>query len=149
MHGRLSRRPDGRHNNNLLRAVTENHDDILQQYLAGKLPPATQSELLTPARPESSTLLVACAPGDYSASAIAKAVEDCDTQLLWLSVTGMRTENGRIIVGLTADARTTGGLTRSLERYGYEVIYARGSEGNIEQREAIDRINELIHYLEI
>lgn len=149
MHGRLSRRPDGRHNNNLLRAVTENHNDILQQYLAGKLPPATQSELLTPARPESSTLLVACAPGDYSASAIAKAVEDCDTQLLWLSVTGMRTENGRIIVGLTADARTTGGLTRSLERYGYEVIYARGSEGNIEQREAIDRINELIHYLEI
>ena len=149
MHGPLSRRPDGRHNNNLLRAVTENHDDILQQYLAGKLPPATQSELLTPARPESSTLLVACAPGDYSASAIAKAVEDCDTQLLWLSVTGMRTENGRIIVGLTADARTTGGLTRSLERYGYEVIYARGSEGNIEQREAIDRINELIHYLEI
>lgn len=149
MHGPLSRRPDGRHNNNLLRAVTENHDDILQQYLAGKLPPATQSELLTPARPESSTLLVACAPGDYSASAIAKAVEDCDTQLLWLSVTGMRTENGRIIVGITADARTTGGLTRSLERYGYEVIYARGSEGNIEQREAIDRINELIHYLEI
>ena len=129
--------------------MTENRDNILQQYLAGELSPAKRSEALTPERPDSSTLLVACAPGAHPASAIAKAVEDCDTQLLWLSVTGMRTENGRIIVGLTADARTTGGLTRSLERYGYEVIYARGSEGNLEQREAIDRINELIHYLEI
>ena len=129
--------------------MTLNHSDILQQYIAGNLPAGSRTEMLMPVHPDSSTLLVACRPDDYSASAFAKAVEDCDAQLLWLSVTGMRARNGNIIVALTVNARAPWGVARSLERYGYEVVHARGSEDSIEHREAVDRVNELIHYLEI
>jgi hypothetical protein len=117
--------------------------------LANELTAARKAELLTPIYPDSSHLLVACAPGDYSASAIARAVEDCDAQLLGLSLTDMRTDNGRLIVSLTVGARTTEGVTRSLERYGYDVVFARGSNDNLAYNEAIDRVNELIHYLEL
>lgn len=129
--------------------MTDNRSSILHQYLANELTAAQKAELLTPIYPDSSHLLVACAPGDYSASAIARAVEDCDAQLLGLSLTDMRTDNGRLIVSLTVGARTTEGVTRSLERYGYDVVFARGSNDNLAYNEAIDRVNELIHYLEL
>lgn len=129
--------------------MTTEHSDILQQYMTGRLSQAKQTEMLMPVRPDCSTLLVACRPADYSASAMAKAVEDCDAQLLWLSVTGMHARDGRNIVALTVNTRTPGGVSRSLERYGYEVVYARGSEQDMERIEAMERVNELIHYLEI
>lgn len=122
---------------------------MMRRYLSGTLSPTERLEAIMPSRPDTASLLVACRPDDYSASAFAKAVEDCDIQLLTLSVTGMSTDDGRLIVALTVNARTTGGVSRSLERYGYEVIHAIGPNNNIEHLEAIERVNELIHYLEM
>ena len=123
--------------------------DMLRRYIASELSPAETAEAVMPAHPDCSRLLVACRPGDYSASMLAKAVEDCDVQLLMLSVTGMRTDDGRLVVALTVNARSASGVIRSIERYGYEVIHSLSCEMSIEHREAMERVNELIHYLEI
>lgn len=122
---------------------------MLSRYMNSELTRAEIAEAVMPAHTDCSRLLVACRPGDYSASIMAKAVEDCDVQLLMLSVTGMRTDNGRLVVALTVNARCSSGVTRSLERYGYEVIHALSCDAEIEHRKAVDRVNELIHYLEI
>lgn len=113
------------------------------------LSPAARLEALFPENPDSSLLLVACHPADYSASAMAKAVEDCDIQLLGLAVTAMRHPDGRIVVALRVGARSAAGAARSLERYGYEVFFTRSPRGDAGLQEAIDRANELLHYLEI
>jgi|GluameStandDraft_1065615.scaffolds.fasta_scaffold03033_9 hypothetical protein len=123
--------------------------DMLRRYIASELSPAETAEAVMPAHTDCSRLLVACRPGDYSASMLAKAVEDCDVQLLMLSVTGMRTDDGRLVVALTVNARSASGVIRSIERYGYEVIHSLSCEMSIEHREAMERVNELIHYLEI
>ena len=81
--------------------------DILKQFISGSLSRPEQLEAIWPQQPEASFLLVACAPEDYSASAIAKAVEDCDAQLLGLSVTGMRDAAGRPVAALPAPPQPT------------------------------------------
>lgn len=123
--------------------------DILRQFLSGNLDRASQLDAIWPQQPDASHYLVACAPHDYSASAFAKAVEDCDAQLLGLSVTGMRDSAGRPVVAITASCSSTEGVTRSLARYGYEVIYARGADGSPEQDRYMERLGELMHYLEM
>ncbi len=125
------------------------HADTLRLYINNELAPLERLETLLPDRTDSSELLVACAPEHYSASAIAKAVEDCDVQLLALSVTGMRDSQGRPVISLTVNARTPDGIARSLERYGCEVIHTRGDLSPRAQSEAIARVNELLHYLEL
>lgn len=106
-------------------------------------------EALWPDRRESSRLLVACAPLDYSASAIAKAVEDCDAQLEGLSVTGMRDASGRLVIALAAGSASPESITRSLERYGYDVILATGQQSPHQLSRNRERLNELMHYLEM
>ena len=123
--------------------------DMLRRYIASELSPAETAEAVMPAHTDCSRLLVACRPGDYSASMLAKAVEDCVVQPRVLSVTGMRTDDGRLVVALTVNARSASGVIRSIERYGYEVIHSLSCEMSIEHREAMERVNELIHYLEI
>lgn len=123
--------------------------DILKQFISGSLSRPEQLEAIWPQQPEASSLLVACAPEDYSASAIAKAVEDCDAQLLGLSVTGMRDAAGRPVAALTVSAATADGVARSLGRYGYEVIHSVSAAPSPLLSRDIARVNELIHYLEM
>lgn len=122
---------------------------ILHDYMEETLSPSAKLEALFPDSPESSTMLVACHPADYSASVMAKAVEDCDIQLLGLTVTSMRHPDGRIVVALRVGARSASSAARSLERYGYEVIFSRSPRPDAGIQEAIDRANELLHYLEL
>ena len=76
-------------------------NDKLQKYIAGSLSHREKAETLTPPLPqEASELLLSCPPADYSASSIARAVEDCDAQLLALSVTGMRDPEGLPVIAL-------------------------------------------------
>lgn len=124
-------------------------NNLLHDYMEDTLSPVAKLEALLPDNPESSSLLVACRPADYSASAIAKAVEDCDTQLLGLAVTSMRHPDGRIVVALRVGARSPGAAARSLERYGYEVFFTRSPYTDAERQEAVARANELLHYLEL
>lgn len=122
-------------------------DDILSQNKPLALPMAPSIERLFPLVEESSTLLLTCRRGDYSASRIARAVEDCDAHLLNLNVTSdtERLDN-RIAVEIRVSHRNPMSVARSLERYGYEV-------DDVDLRTVDDdmikaRVAELLHYLE-
>lgn len=102
---------------------------------------------LFPPVEESSTLLLTCRRGDYSASRIAHAVEDCDAHLLNLNVTSdTETLDNRIAVEIRVSHRNPMSVARSLERYGYEVddVDLRTVDDEIIQA----RVAELLHYLD-
>lgn len=117
--------------------------------MAGTLDAADRYDALVPEWPEASEMLVAVDMMDYSASAVAKAVEDCDVSLLGLSVTGMASPSGRRIVWLRVGARNTHGVERSLARYGYETVFALNADSTTVSDIDRDRINELLRYLEV
>lgn len=123
----------------------------LQKYTDGRLSRAERLELLLPPLEEASELLMACPPADYCASAIARAVEDCNAQLLSLSVTGMRDDAGRPVLSLRVNVRNPEGVARSLRRYGYDPFYEAGANGadTPSRRRARERAAELIRYLDI
>lgn len=77
------------------------------------LPEAAELARLMPARPDASRLTVTCRPGDYSASAIARAVEDCNAHLLNLNVTSDTDADGDLTVELRISHRDTGAVARS------------------------------------
>lgn len=113
---------------------------------------AGREELLDAIYPagDGAELLIAVAPGDYSASRIARAVEDCDRHLLNLNVMSGRTaETERLLVAVRIDSH--GGLPaveRSIERYGYDVIATSAADVEPDD-EGRRRVEELLHLLEI
>lgn len=113
------------------------------------LPEAAELARLMPARPDASRLTVTCRPGDYSASAIAHAVEDCNAHLLNLNVTSDTDADGDLTVELRISHRDTGAVARSLQRYGYTVASGLSDMSDAELQVMRERVNELIHYLEI
>ncbi|MCM1138194.1 MAG: hypothetical protein NC221_07100 [Duncaniella sp.] len=122
-------------------------DDILSQNKPLALPAAPSMARLFPPVEESSTLLLTCRRGDYSASRIAHAVEDCDAHLLNLNVTSdTESLDNRIAVEIRVSHRNPVSVARSLERYGYEVddVDVRAMDDDVIQA----RVAELLHYLE-
>lgn len=78
---------------------------------------------LYPENPESSRFKVICKRGEYAASRIAHAVEDCDAHVLNLNVTADTADNGAsIVVDLRVAHRNVESVVRSLDRYGYIAI---------------------------
>ncbi len=104
---------------------------------------------LFPPREESSRLLVSCLPSDYSASRIARAVEDADAHLLNLNVTtdGERLDN-RVVAELRVSHRSPLAVARSLERYGYEVVDVE-HDSLADDEVASQRLNELMYYIDL
>jgi len=78
------------------------------------------------ARDDCSVITVECAPEDYSASRIARAVEDTDAHLvdLW----SVPADGGRVRVTLRVRRDDPSSTVHSLERYGYEVVSAYGND---------------------
>lgn len=113
------------------------------------LPGELSIDRLFPHLDESSRLLVSCIPADYSASRIARAVEDADAHLLNLNVTtdGEKLDN-RLVAELRVSHRSPMAVARSLERYGYEVVDVDHS-AITDDSMATDRLNELLHYLDL
>ncbi len=112
------------------------------------MPAAPTIERLFPQVEESSTLLISCRRGDYSASRIAHAVEDCDAHLLNLNVTADSEElDNRVVAEIRVSHRNPSAVARSLERYGYEVADTDRSE-LADDPVLQSRLNELLHYLE-
>lgn len=119
-----------------------------------------ENEYFLPPVAESSRLLVGCKKEDYSASRIARAVEDCNAHLLNLNVTEIGDDNpfaedgesseGKfpIIFDLRVNHRNAMNISRSLERYGYTVICAKSSD-NADDDTTRQRIDQLFRYLEI
>ncbi|MCM1503764.1 MAG: CBS domain-containing protein [Muribaculum sp.] len=97
---------------------------------------------------ESTELTVTCPAGDYSASAIAHAVEDADAHLLNLNVVEGTEPNSRTTVLLRVNHSRGESVARSLARYGYDTVEMSGTSG-MENAEMASRINEFLHYLEV
>lgn len=108
---------------------------------------------LMPRLAEMSVITVACHPDDFSASALARAVEDSDAHLVNLNITGTRLDDGRITVELRTNHRNCGATARSLERYGYDVIALTGGADDDAGGQADDtlrfRAAELLHIINI
>lgn len=111
---------------------------------------------LYPERSWTSRLLVGCRRGDYSASRISTAVEDCNAHVLNLNVTDMGAvfdEDGerseRVIVDLRVTHRSPLAVGRSLERYGYEVLLASGGSQDSDIDPLRTRIDEFLRYIDI
>ena len=104
-------------------------------------------------------MLVACRAGDYSASLIARAVEDCNAHLLNLNVTSLEGHTNTtnesddgvpsypVVFDIRVNHRDCTGITRSLERYGYTVLAAENAPG-ADDSTVKDRIEYLLKYLE-
>ena len=90
-------------------------------------------EVFFPQNADSSRILVACRPSDYSASALARAVEDADAN--------------RLAVALRIGHRSPLAAIRSLERYGFEVIDYDGPQADDDVLRS--RYDELMHILSI
>lgn len=130
------------------RNILHRKDDTSVQNL--EVSSSTEARLarLFPFVGDSSTLVLSCPKGDYSASRIAHAVEDCDAHLLNLNVTADRAESdGRLIVELRVSHRNPESVGRSLERYGYEVIDFVGGDDSDDDSLMRSRYEELMMYL--
>ena len=105
---------------------------------------------LFPFLAESSELTVSCLRDQYSASAIARAVEDADAHLLNLNVTSDITGvPNEIVVEIRVSHRHPVSVARSLERYGFNVARVKTSADDPLTREALDRMGELMAYLKV
>ncbi len=114
---------------------------------------SSQFAHLMPPLEDASVLTVACRPDDFSASQLARAVEDSDAHLINLNVTDLRLDDGRITVELRTNHRNCESTARSLERYGYEVIGVDGLRNNLPDFGSSStlraRANELLHILNL
>ncbi len=88
-------------------------------------------------RDDSSIVEISCAPGDFSASHIARAVEDADVHLVDM-LTAPASE-GRLAVTLRVRCTDPTSVIHCLERYGYEVTGSHGSN-NMAQSAAVERL---------
>lgn len=107
--------------------------------------------VLFPPTPDESRLLVGCRRDDYSASLIARAVEDCDAHVLNLNVTGLKPvrEGNDLVVDLRVNHRNTLAISRSLTRYGYDVIQAYGADSDDSTDTLRSNAQSLLHILNL
>lgn len=96
-------------------------------------------QLLMP-RDDSSMIVVRCSPAEYSASALSRAVEDAEANLvdLWTRPG----EEGDIIVTLRVRHLDPSACVHHLGRHGFEVIEATGST-YADAEIALERLQEL------
>lgn len=119
-----------------------------------------ENDYLFPAVGDSSRLLVGCRREDFSASRIARAVEDCNAHLLNLNVTSFGFKESYdpedeefsdakfpVVFDLRVTHRSPASISRSLERYGYTVLDT-SAETDTEDVTA-ERIDNLFRFLEI
>ena len=107
-------------------------------------------EILFPHSPDASTIILACQRQNYSASVIARAVEDCDAHVLNLNVLASLSEAGELMVALRVDHRNAASVARSLRRFDYDMIDVESPDYvDIDAEEARSRANELLRYLEV
>lgn len=92
--------------------------------------------LISP-RNDCSVIEIECAPYDYSASHIARAVEDSDVHLVDLITSPG--EGDRVLVTLRVRCDDPEPTAHSLERYGYEVKGVFG-HGDVDRTVAFERL---------
>lgn len=85
---------------------------------------------------------------DYSASAVARAVEDADAALLGLMASPDPSDPLMLHVSICAGHADPSAVVRSLERYGFSVAYAQPAD-TADSDTARRRLSELKMYLSI
>lgn len=103
---------------------------------------------LFPAVDDAVEISIACSPEDYSASRIARAIEDCDAHLLNLNVTARHLPDGFMAVLLRAGMRNPDSAVRALERYGFRVVEVH-SPVDLADDSLHSRIDELFTHLNV
>lgn len=101
---------------------------------------------LMPDLPDTSVIEASCAQGQYSASAIARAIEDTDANLL--SLLCRPAPGGMLHITLRIDHADPSAAVRSLERYGYGIRAAYGTSYS-DAELSRERITALQRYLNI
>ncbi len=102
--------------------------------------------LMMPQRPESSLVTITCSPQEYSASSLARAVEDADAHLLDLYT--LPAPHGNIQVVLRTSRRDPSPVAHSLRRYGFSVSETEGIE-DTDREQALERIEALRRYFDL
>lgn len=107
-----------------------------------------QVDDLYPAVDGSSHLLIGCRRDDYSASRIARAVEDCDAHLLNLNLMLDETGEHDLLADIRVNRQSGEAVARSLMRYGFDVLNFSPGE-NPSDSTLRDRVEELLRYLNV
>lgn len=103
-------------------------------------------EMLGDDRGDSSWIEASVNAADYSASSVARAVEDADANLLDMLTSSDPEVPGRMRLSLKVSHSDPAGVVRSLERYGYEVSSASGGN-DADYDKALRHLSELQLYL--
>ena len=96
---------------------------------------------------ENSLIILDVAIKDYTLSEIARLVEDNNARIVKLETLPL--EGGlSLLVSLKMDVIDISAVLRSFERYSYNVVYYFMRKGEMNETYE-DRLNELMHYLDI
>lgn len=96
---------------------------------------------------ENSLIILDVAVKDYTLSEIARLVEDNNARIVKLETLPL--EGGlSLLVSLKMDVKDISAVLRSFERYSYNVVYYFMRKGEMNETYE-DRLNELMHYLDI
>ena len=96
---------------------------------------------------ENSLIILEVAVKDYTLSEIARLVEDNNARIVRLETLPL--EDGMsLLVSLKIDVVDISPVLRSFERYSYDIVYYFMREGDMNEVYK-DRLNELMHYLDI
>lgn len=106
-------------------------------------------EVLFPHTGEESRLLLGCHSEDFCASRIARAVEDCGAHLINLNVLAMEHPQAQTVVDIRVNRRDPAEVARSLIRYGFDILEMDGDGDTAIDPTLQDRVDELLHYLNL
>ena len=121
--------------------------EFIKKQLSSLVSGANPKEYMEFAANEHSLIILDVAIMDYTLSEIARLVEDNNARIVRLETLPL--EDGlSLLVSLKVDVIDISAVLRSFERYSYNVIYYFMREGEMNETYE-DRLNELMHYLDI
>lgn len=107
----------------------------------------TPEQFLELTENESSLIILDVLDKDYTLTEIARLVEDNNARIVRLEA--LPAEDGlSLLVSLKMDVSDISAVLRSFERFNYNVIYYYMKEDEISD-DYEDRLNELLHYLDM
>lgn len=96
---------------------------------------------------ENSLIILEVGIKDYTLSEIARLVEDNNAKIVRLETLPL-VGGEKLLVSLKVDVIDISPVLRSFERYSYDIVYYFMREGEMNEIYK-DRLNELMHYLDI
>ena len=121
--------------------------EFIKKQLSSLVSGSNSKEYMEFAANDLSLIILDVAIMDYTLSEIARLVEDNNARIVRLETLPL--EDGlSLLVSLKVDVIDISPVLRSFERYSYIVIYYFMREGEMNETYE-DRLNELMHYLDI